>query len=278
MGNYRILLTSDIHCTDLETWYGVSDEDRLQHWLEEVLAEHARHPFDLILINGDISLDYHAEKTPFEKGYSTSYVFMKMFASRLPAGVPVLVTAGNHEQFPEETWQKITGNSRQCHAVLGNHTFIMLDGFREALKTTYDSTDEYSPMDVAYIKSLMERYPENHVWLISHFFDMDLESGEFRELVAKDRRIKGLFMGHTHEHQLIPLGPEYGNKVIAQTGNFSYTMSGAANGGFWGFRDLIIEDKKATSSYIMVDSDVILEEGPVHFGRWVNETVEYPLT
>ena len=277
MGNYRILLTSDIHCTDLETWYGVSDEDRLQHWLEEVLAEHARHPFDLILINGDISLDYHAEKTPFEKGYSTSYLFMKMFASRLPAGVPVLVTAGNHEQFPEETWQKITGNSRQCHAVLGNHTFIMLDGFREALKTTYDSTDEYSPMDVAYIKSLMERYPENHVWLISHFFDMDLESGEFRELVAKDRRIKGLFMGHTHEHQLIPLGPEYGNKVIAQTGNFSYTMSGAANGGFWGFRDLIIEDKKATSSYIMVDSDVILEEGPVHFGRWVNETVEYAL-
>ena len=277
MGNYRVLLTSDIHCTDLETWYGVSDEDRLQHWLEEVLAEHARHPFDLILINGDISLDYHAEKTPFEKGYSTSYVFMKMFASRLPAGVPVLVTAGNHEQFPEETWQKITGNSRQCHAVLGNHTFIMLDGFREALKTTYDSTDEYSPMDVAYIKALMERYPENHVWLISHFFDMDLESGEFRELVAKDRRIRGLFMGHTHEHQLIPLGPEYGNKVIAQTGNFSYTMSGAANGGFWGFRDLVIEDKKATSSYIMVDSDVILEEGPVHFGRWVNETVEYAL-
>ena len=277
MGNYRILLTSDIHCTDLETWYGVSDEDRLQHWLEEVLAEHARHPFDLILINGDISLDYHAEKTPFEKGYSTSYVFMKMFASRLPAGVPVLVTAGNHEQFPEETWQKITGNSRQCHAVLGNHTFIMLDGFREALKTTYDSTDEYSPMDVAYIKSLMERYPENHVWLISHFFDMDLESGEFKELVAKDHRIKGLFMGHTHEHQLIPLGPEYGNKVIAQTGNFSYTMSGAANGGFWGFRDLVIEDKKATSSYIMVDSDVILEEGPVHFGRWVNETAEYAL-
>ena len=277
MGNYRILLTSDIHCTDLETWYGVSDEDRLQHWLEEVLAEHARHPFDLILINGDISLDYHAERTPFEKGYSTSYVFMKMFASRLPAGVPVLVTAGNHEQFPEETWQKITGNSRQCHAVLGNHTFIMLDGFREALMTTYDSTDEYSPMDVAYIKALMERYPENHVWLISHFFDMDLESGEFKELVAKDHRIKGLFMGHTHEHQLIPLGPEYGNKVIAQTGNFSYTMSGAANGGFWGFRDLVIEDKKATSSYIMVDSDVILEEGPVHFGRWVNETVEYEL-
>ena len=277
MGNYRILLTSDIHCTDLETWYGVSDEDRLQHWLEEVLAEHARHPFDLILINGDLSLDYHAEKTPFEKGYSTSYLFMKMFASRLPAGVPVLVTAGNHEQFPEETWQKITGNSRQCHAVLGNHTFIMLDGFREALKTTYDSTDEYSPMDVAYIKSLMERYPENHVWLISHFFDMDLESGEFKELVEKDHRIKGLFMGHTHEHQLIPLGPEYGNKVIAQTGNFSYTMSGADTGGFWGFRELVIGENEAVSRYIMVDSTVILDGQEVNFDRCVSAVAEYAL-
>ena len=277
MGNYRILLTSDMHCTDLETWYGVSNEARLEHWLEEIQAEHARHPVDLILINGDISLDYHAEKTPFEKGYSTGYVFMKMFASRLPAGVPVLVTAGNHEQFPEEVWQKITGNPRQCHAVVGNHTFIMLDGFREDLKTTYDSSDRYSPVDVAYIRELMDRHPENHVWLISHFFYMKWESDEFKKLVAEDDRIKGLFMGHTHEHQLIPLGPEYKNKIIAQTGNFSYTMSGAANGGFWGFRDLVIDDTKAVSSYIMVDSDVVLDEGPVRFDRWVNEIAEYEL-
>ena len=277
MGNYRILLTSDIHCTDLEDWYGIRDEERMERWLADVLAEHARHPFDLILINGDISLDYHAEQTPFDKGYSTGYLFMKMFAARLPQGVPVLVAAGNHEQFPEQTWQKITGNSRQSQAVVGNHTFVMLDGFREALKTTYDSSDVYSPMDVAYIRELIAKYPQNHVWLISHYFDLEQETAEFKKLVAGDPRIKGLFMGHTHEHQLIPMGPEWGNKIIAQTGNYSYTMSGAANGGFWGFRDLVIEEDKAVSSYIMVDSDVILEEGPVHFDRWVNEIAEYQL-
>lgn len=277
MGKYRVLLTSDIHCTDLEDWYGIRDEVRMQRWLEDVLAEHARHPFDLILIPGDISLDYHAEKTPFEKGYSTAYLFMKMYASRLPAGVPVLTGAGNHEQFPDAVWQKITGNPRQCHGVVGNHTFIMLDGFREALKTTYDSSDVYSPMDVAYIRELLGRYPENHVWLISHYFDLERESDAFRKLVAEEPRIKGLFMGHTHEHQLIPMGPEWGDKIIAQTGNYSYTMSGAANGGFWGFRDLVIEDDKAVSSYIMTGSDVILEEGPVHFDRWVNEIAEYRL-
>ena len=277
MGKYRVLLTSDIHCTDLEDWYGIPNDLRMQRWLDAVLEEHDRHPFDLILIPGDISLDYHAERTPFDKGYSTGYVFMKMYASRLPAGVPVLVAAGNHEQFPEETWQKITGKPRQSHWVLGDHTFIMLDGFREELKTTYNSSDEYSPMDVAFIRELMDRYPENHVWLISHYFDLERESEDFRKLVAEDSRVKGLFMGHTHEHQLIPMGPAWGNKVIAQTGNFSYTMSGAANGGFWGFRDLVIDDTKAVSSYIMVDSDVILEEGPVHFDRWVNEIAEYEL-
>ena len=54
-------------------------------------------------------------------------------------------------------------------------------------------------------------------------------------------------------------------------------MSGASTGGFWGFRDLVIYDEKAISIYIMVDSDVILDEGAVHFNRWVNESVEYRL-
>lgn len=269
----RILLTSDIHCTDLEDWYGISNEARLERWLADVLAEHARQPFDLILIPGDISLDFHAERTPFDKGYSTGYLFMKMYASRLPAGVPLLVIPGNHDVFPEEIWkEKIAGNPRQCCAVLENHTFVMLDNFRGVETRDYDG---YTPSDVDYIRELMDRYPKNHVWLISHYFDMERESGEFKALIAEDSRIKGLFMGHTHEHQLIVL--EDCGKVIAQTGNYSFTMSGAANGGFWGFRDLVIEGNKAVSSYIMTDSDVILEEGPIHFDRWVNQIVEYQL-
>ena len=277
MGKYRVLLTSDIHCTDLEDWYGIPNDLRMQRWLDAVLEEHDRHPFDLILIPGDISLDYHAERTPFDKGYSTGYVFMKMYASRLPEGVPVLVGAGNHEQFPEETWRKITGNPRQCHAVVGNHTFVMLDGFRENLGRTYDSSDRYSPMDTGYIRQLLECYPENHMWLVSHWFDVELESEGFRHLIKSEPRIRGLFMGHSHDHRLIPLGEEFAGKVIAQTGNFSFTMSGAHTGGFWGFRDLLLEEGKAVSRYIMVDSHVILEEGPVFFAGRLSEIQEYIL-
>ena len=161
--------------------------------------------------------------------------------------------------------------------MVGNHTFVMLDGFREALGKGYDSSDVYSPMDTSYIRQLLERYPDNRMWLVSHWFQMEEESEEFRRLVAGEPRIRGLFMGHSHEHQCLPLGPEYGNKVIAQTGNFSYTMSGAHTGGFWGFRDLVIGEDRAVSRYIMVDSDVVLEEGPVHFARQISEIQEYTL-
>ena len=276
MEHCRILITSDIHCTDLETWYGVSNEARMEHWLQSILREHAKQPFDLILIPGDISLDYHDGKTPFDKGYSTAYLFMKMYASRLPEGVPVLVGAGNHEQFPEDTWRKITGNPRQCHATVGNHTFLLLDGFREDLGRTLKA-DRYSVMDVAYIRQMLERFPHNHVWLLAHWFEMGEESDEFRRLLAQEPRIRGLFMGHSHDHRLIPLGADYGNKVIAQTGNFSYTMSGADTGGFWGFRDLVIDGSKAVSRYIMTDSDVILDGKPVHFDYRISEIQEYTL-
>ena len=115
------------------------------------------------------------------------------------------------------------------------------------------------------------------MWLVSHWFEMEEESEEFRRLVAREPRIKGLFMGHSHDHRLIPLGPEYANKVIAQTGNYSYTMSGADTGGFWGFRDLVITGETAVSRYIMTANDVILEEGPVHFDRRITEIQEYTL-
>lgn len=50
MGHCRILITSDIHCTDLEDWYGIRNEARMEHWLRCVSLEHEKHPFDLILI------------------------------------------------------------------------------------------------------------------------------------------------------------------------------------------------------------------------------------
>lgn len=273
----RILITSDIHCTDLETWYGVSNHRRMEHWLRCVLEEHEKQPFDLIVIPGDISLDYHQGLSPFQKGYSTAYLFIDMYTSRLPEGVPRMIGAGNHEHFSGEVWARITGCPRQDHICLGKHTFVLLESFCRDLGAVCEHDEIYTPLDAAYVRDLLERYPENDLWLFAHWFDMEKESEEFRRLVAEEKRIKGLFCGHSHDHRLIELGGEYGNKVIAQTGNFSYTMSGADTGGFWGFRELVIGENEAVSRYIMVDSTVILDGQEVNFDRRVSAVAEYAL-
>lgn len=272
--NLRILLTSDMHCTDLLDWYGVRDEDRLQAWVDGVLTEHARQPFDLILIPGDISLDYHDCKTPWDKGHSTGKIFMEKYLSQLPKEVPVRIIAGNHEQFPNEDWKALTGYDRENYAVVGKHLFLMLDSFNARLAHDYDSKDVYTPMNMDFIRSLMAQYPAHDVWLVSHFFHMAKESEEFRRLVAENDRVRGLFMGHTHRCGVIPLGEEYKNKTIAQTGNFSYT-TGDIHTTFWGFRDLLITPEKAVSRYLQTENDVVIDEELVHIEPRISDVVEY---
>ncbi len=272
----RILLTSDMHCTDLygREWYGLTNEERMQHWVDVVLKEHSSDPFDAILIPGDISLDYHDKKTPYDKGFSTGQQFIEQYLSQLPP-LPRFILPGNHEQFTDEDWLALTGNHRQGTMVLGNNTFVMLSNFAEDLGHTYDSSDKYTKADVAYIRSQIEAHPQNNVYLVSHYFNLELDSEEFRRLLKTECRIKGLFMGHTHLNRVLPLGEEYRNLVIAETGNFSYTLEPDLARGFWGFRDLIITPDTAISHYIVAESNAIIDGEQVHFERTVIDTTKH---
>ena len=119
-GNYRILLAADLHCTHQETWYGVAYRDRMQRWVDAVLAEHERDPIDLLLIAGDISLDHWAKKGSYTVDkVSASKVFIDDFLSQIRPHIPVFVLAGNHEQYSNEQWKTMTGNDRRGTAVVG---------------------------------------------------------------------------------------------------------------------------------------------------------------
>ena len=273
---YRILIASDTHCTDLMDWYGVSDEDRMQLWVDSVLEEHKRQPFDLIILAGDISLDTHNGETCYTKGYSTSETFILYYLSQLPKNVPTYILAGNHETIPEADWVSLTGNSRRETAVVGNNTFIMLDSF--ANSQGEESIDApYTQADIDYIKEQMEAYPENNVYFVGHTFPIDAgmggESAEFREILC-DERVIGLFGGHTHLNTLVQYNETCGNKIQAQTGNFSYT-NGSYDTAFWGFRDLVITEDSAISSYIQVECDVILNGEERHYDRKLTEVVDF---
>lgn len=263
-GDLRVIITSDVHHCDTQ-WYGISSSVRMQWWVNAIKAEHEAKPVDLIIIAGDTSLDYYGDKGSYTHGgVSWTKDWMNKYVSRLPEGVPVFVMPGNHEAYTNADWKRITGQDRQqAYAIKGN-LFVMLDTFAEEVGSKYDGDAAYTPVDVKFVEDQMAAHPEcSKVWLVAHYFDTKSETDEFKALLKNNSKIKGLFAGHLHKNTVINLGSEFGNKKIAQLGNFSYSYATAYPTGkeeddlsnlkntFWGFRELIITSEAAISNYII---------------------------
>ena len=237
----------------------------MQHWVDSVLKEHRENPIDLLIINGDISLDYWTSGGSVIKyNESTSKIFVDDYVSQLPDDLPVFILPGNHEQYSDADWFMITGNHRSGHMEIDGNLFIFLDTYNGDLDPTTHHDGVYSSVDVDSITSLMEEYPNDDVYLIAHHFQTNAESPAFKKLVKENDRIKGLFSGHTHDASLIKLGKGWGNKILAQTGNFSRYAGDYAE-SFWGFRELVITNDNAYSQYIIMDSEAVLEGVTMEF-------------
>ena len=260
---YRIIITSDVHYYQRD-WYGVPVGDRVQRWVDSILEEHKREPIDLLIYAGDMSLDHYLDKGAYTaKGISEANIFMKRYASQLKGVIPAFFAPGNHELYSDGQWMEYTGNGRYGAVALEDDLFIILDTFRTSLEPNFDrQLAAYTPVDVGFIKEQMAAYPEHRVWLVAHYFDARNESEEFKALLRNNERIKGLFSGHSHQASVVPLGKEFGDLSVAQTGNFSYSYFTAYPTGnvedvlnsFWGYRELIISQTHAQSSYILADS------------------------
>ncbi len=262
---YRVLLTSDIHYTDQIRFYHADNAERIQAWVDTVKAEHAAEPFDLILILGDVSLDYWINGGAVLKTkHSDVTTFVRDYVSQLPADVPHFIVPGNHEQYGPEQWKAITGNGRFGTVTLGNNTFIMLDSFSQDLAPDHDHDGKYAPLDVAYIQQQIDAAPDNNIFLCAHYVDIAKESPEFKELLAKNPNIITIFQGHTHRCSVIQLDETCGNKTICQTGNFSYNNESDKPANFWGLRELVITPKNITTRYIIPKNTVDNNGKPIY--------------
>ncbi len=260
--DFRVLISSDIHCTHLLEWYEVDYRDRMQLWVDAVLYEHEQQPIDLIILNGDLSLDHWAHSgggSWLRESRSTTEEFVNDFVSQLPEEIEIYVMPGNHEQFDNLDWWFITGNDRQEYTVLGNNLFIMSDNFAGELNPDYHHDGVYTGVDMDFVNAAIAEHPDKDIWLISHYFDMSKESAEFKDLLKNNDRVKGLFHGHIHTTAVQELGEEYNDLTIAVTGNFAYTKESDILGSFWGFRDLVITADDASSRYIIADSEAVVD-------------------
>ena len=284
---YRVLISSDQHYTYKQTWYSVTPEDRLQMWVNAVLAEHERRPFDLIILNGDYSLDYWgAGGSVLTDGKCTTKDFVDNYVSQIRAAmpnVPLFILPGNHDAFKDDTWFEMTGNHRQETYKLGNNVFVMMDSYANNLEPAVEpagGASFLSPMDTEYLKDQVEAYPDCNIYLVSHHFGFNENmNAEFRTVVAENDNIVALFQGHEHKIDILNLGITYNNKKIFNTGNFSYTGDeDHINSTFWGFRDLLILEENAYSRYIIADSRAQVKGKWKDFTRSIKEPgeIEYP--
>jgi len=310
-GELRVIITSDMHHVGSSKYYGVKNEDRLQLWLDSINAEHERDPIDLIIINGDVSLDHYYANGAIAGTYmgsnKVSYTekFMNEYVSQLPEGVPYFILAGNHEQYNNDQWKGYVGNDRQCAFSIEGNLFIMTDNFNSYLEPNATENSTYTQTDVEFVKEAMAAYPDDDVWLVSHYFSASQESDAFNSLVKNNDRIKGLFGGHNHMNN-VTYSSKWGNKPYAMTGTFA--RSGAMNASnvegepsrwgyeskeltetqqaslqanidaFWGFRELLITPSGATSNFIGVDTG---NTAPYYYGvkidleRRITDSVTY---
>ena len=250
----KIILMSDIHyrCAD---YYGRTGEEIAELLCDDLNAEYIKEPYDALLLLGDYSLDHWVwgkGGTYLNHGISNAELFANKYLSRIaPNGVTVKMMPGNHEQYGEELWNKLTGHHRNSHAVIGDILFILTDTFGGDLDPTVHSDGTYTGANVVNVKELMARYPDKKVILCSHWFEMSAESTEFCELLRTEDRILCLFCGHNHKSRVDSTGEENGSKPILYTGNYSY--SGEKNNVecLPGYRRLEIDESVISSCYVV---------------------------
>ncbi|MBQ9358478.1 MAG: metallophosphoesterase, partial [Abditibacteriota bacterium] len=217
----KFILSSDIHNCHID-WYNVPTQTRMLYWVKAITMEQNKGKADALFLLGDFALDYWFNGGSYNKGTSNVTVFFNKYVKALPNALPVYPIAGNHEQYTNEKWKEITGFDRQYTVNMGNCLFIMLDSFSGELGPDYDHDGKYVPFNVEYIKSMLAKYPAKYVFLCSHWFDKNLETPEFNDLVKNEPRIKALFNGHDHNYQVDTSVDAWGNKPVLHTGEFSY--------------------------------------------------------
>lgn len=262
----RVILLSDTHYCHID-WYGLTAKERLDRMLKDLQTEYEKAPYEMILFLGDSALDFWLgwldapeDGSYLNAGICNSKVFYDQYVPRMPA--PVYPMAGNHEQYGHAKWKKISGFPRQYTVVLDDVLFILHDNYADGLDPTEMADSRYTTLDVPYITAKMAAHPGKRVVLCTHFFDPRLEPEAGKRLL-RDGRISCLFAGHTHRSRVLALPEDCGSLPYLFTGQYSYSSEDPVQNSMWGFRDLLIEEDRMTSRYIVPANDCIDGGKPV---------------
>lgn len=211
----RVLLLSDMHYTTQETakelkaiypeakasvaagnTLGHTQQEKIQCILDDVNAFTAKEDIDAIFVLGDLSIDDYSYRNLPEN-------YCKKFKEDCMAHFthPTYVIPGNHDSYPNEMWKEVFGTDRQYSFKLKDTAFIMLDTFDDCPAYTA-SGSAYTGVDMDFLKTELEKYPTEQIFLCSHFFKVSQFPEELTQLLNANSRIVCLFDGHTHKNRV----------------------------------------------------------------------------
>ena len=257
MKKTRVMIVSDIHLCHTN-WYGVSTAERMERLISHLNDEYNREPYETIIFLGDYSLDHwnHGDVPgSYLTGTCNTKNFMDGYLKKLKAPYSIFI-AGNHEMYGHERWREITGHDRRETAVVGDYIFIVDDTFDTNLDPTCDCDAKYTPINVAFVREQMNRYPDKKVILCAHHFAFDRESHEAHELVL-DPRVVCMFSGHVHRSTVYTLPDDWDNKLVIRTGQYSYSKEEPPMISMWGFRDVYLSDDEVVTRYITPENNIV---------------------
>ena len=299
MKKTRILLISDIHYTTEQTAkelkaispiikgslangpiLGYTQRERMDFMMQCIEREHQEKPLDAILIPGDLSIDdYDSRCLP--RNYCDGV--KKDYLDRLP--VPYYVIPGNHDSYPDVLWQKIFGTKRQFSVVVNDVLYLMADTYASTPAWTA-SGSPYVPLDLAWAKQEMEKYPDLPVFLVAHYFSPRAEGERFSTFLSENSRIRGLVMGHTHRAEVIENKEAFGGKPVFDIGGFSY-YTRPTDGVWdfnmvhpewrWGYQILELDESSFETYHVFPAVQYHAHNGEFDMAQEITERKKYPL-
>lgn len=245
--NRRIMVLTDLHyCTN--EFHGTDNGTRMANLISDVREEYEREPFDMILCLGDYSLDFWAWE-PYGTYLRTPSVsdtanFMREIYPKFPA--PAYMIPGNHEQYGEEKWKKITGFARTFAVEYAEYVFLMCDTFGGELDPTENSDGVYTGIDADFLKASLEKYPGKEIIICAHDLYPAEESNETKRIIRENDRILCVLAGHIHSSKTVILGKEWRNLPVFYCGDYSYCGDYDDAHPNWGYRIIDLKDGFST--------------------------------
>ncbi len=251
--HHRILLLTDIHNCHKQ-WYDIKTQDRMELLCQKVKEVYETRPYDAILCLGDYSLDFWGWETGGcylgNPPVSRTQEFIEKYRSRFP--VPSFMIPGNHEQYGNETWEKLAGTPREFAVVCEDYVFAMCDTFSGNLDPHEHSDGTYTGLNVSFLQEVINRHPDKKMILCAHQIMPDQESEAARMLIQKHEQIMCAFAGHIHQSITKILDESWRNLPVFYCGDFSYEMNAWSDKPHWGFRILEWNEQFRTE-YVLYD-------------------------